>query len=115
MLLTLGKTRIYREKGVAINVKPSLIHTPRISTRRRERIIDLSMMKPPLSFIFTKYHLSELNRYLYILGYTWIYMEKEITIKVKKETKDLLDLIKIHPRQSYDEVLRRLIEEHKNE
>jgi predicted CopG family antitoxin len=32
------------------------------------------------------------------------------SIKVKEETKKLLDELKVHPRQSYDEVIRRLIE-----
>jgi len=35
------------------------------------------------------------------------------TIKVKKETRDDLDLLKIHPRQSYDEVIAKLIKEFK--
>jgi len=33
----------------------------------------------------------------------------DTTIKIKKETKDDLDLMKIHPRQSYDEVITKLI------
>ena len=35
------------------------------------------------------------------------------TIKLTKETKDLLDVYKIHPRQSYDEVIRMLIKIYK--
>ncbi|MBS7610692.1 hypothetical protein KEJ27_00540 [Candidatus Bathyarchaeota archaeon] len=32
------------------------------------------------------------------------------SIKVKEETKKKLDELKVHPRQSYDEVINRLIE-----
>ncbi len=35
------------------------------------------------------------------------------SIKIKEETKQLLDKLKVHPRQSYDEIIRRLIEEYK--
>ena len=39
-------------------------------------------------------------------------MEKEIkTIKIYKTTKDELDKFKIHPRDTYDMIVRRLIEE----
>ncbi|MEM0076809.1 MAG: antitoxin VapB family protein [Thermoproteota archaeon] len=31
------------------------------------------------------------------------------SIKVKEETKKKLDKLKVHPRQSYDEVINRLI------
>ena len=32
------------------------------------------------------------------------------SIKIKEETKKMLDKLKVHPRQSYDEVIRKLIE-----
>jgi predicted CopG family antitoxin len=32
------------------------------------------------------------------------------TIRVNKETKDKLDLIKIHPRETYNDVITRLVE-----
>jgi len=35
----------------------------------------------------------------------------DTTIKVKKKTRDDLDLMKIHPRQSYDEVIVKLIKD----
>jgi predicted CopG family antitoxin len=42
------------------------------------------------------------------------YEEKKVrldaTIRVSRETKKKLDSIKVHPRQSYDEVIRKLIE-----
>ncbi|MCP8315537.1 MAG: hypothetical protein H3Z51_01555 [archaeon] len=34
-------------------------------------------------------------------------------IKVSEETKKVLDEIKIHPRETYEDVIKRLIEEHK--
>jgi len=39
----------------------------------------------------------------------------DTTIKIKKDTKEMLDKRKIHPRQSYDEVLVELIKEVKND
>jgi len=39
-------------------------------------------------------------------------MEKT-TIQISKQTKALLDELKIHPRETYDEVIRRLIESRK--
>ncbi|MHA1364585.1 MAG: DUF7557 family protein [Candidatus Freyarchaeota archaeon] len=32
------------------------------------------------------------------------------SIKIREETKKMLDKLKVHPRQSYDEVIRKLIE-----
>jgi len=37
-------------------------------------------------------------------------MSEYTTIRVRRETKKKLDALKIHPRQSYDEVIRKLIE-----
>jgi len=37
-------------------------------------------------------------------------MSKITTIRVREETKKLLDEIKIHPRETYEEVILRLIE-----
>ncbi len=31
------------------------------------------------------------------------------TIRVSKEVKDLLDVLKVHPRETYNDVLKRLI------
>jgi len=41
-----------------------------------------------------------------ILYYTMV----NTTIKITKETKELLDEFKIHPRQSYEETIRGLID-----
>jgi hypothetical protein len=41
---------------------------------------------------------------IYILPLMWK------SIKVSEETKKMLDELKVHPRQSYNEVIRRLIE-----
>jgi len=41
--------------------------------------------------------------------------EKMTTIKVSVATQTSLELMKIHPRQSYDEVIVKLIMESKNE
>lgn len=41
--------------------------------------------------------------------------EKTTTIKVSVATRTSLDLMKIHPRQSYDEVIRNKILEKKDE
>jgi predicted CopG family antitoxin len=35
------------------------------------------------------------------------------SIKIKEETKKMLDELKVHPRQSYDEVIRELIGRHR--
>jgi len=37
----------------------------------------------------------------------------DTTIKIKEKTKWDLDLMKVHPRQSYDEVIAKLIKEFK--
>lgn len=37
------------------------------------------------------------------------------TIKVSEKTKKLLDAIKIHPRETYDDILKRLIKLIKDE
>jgi predicted DNA-binding protein len=34
------------------------------------------------------------------------------TVKMSIETKKRLDSLKIHPRETYDDVIKRLIEEH---
>jgi predicted CopG family antitoxin len=34
------------------------------------------------------------------------------SIKIKEKTKKMLDELKVHPRQSYDEVIRELIGRH---
>ena len=34
----------------------------------------------------------------------------DTTIKISKETKKELDKLKIHPRQSYEEVIKKLVE-----
>ncbi len=47
-------------------------------------------------------------RYIYILKYTLIYMDIT-TIRVSKEVKNLLDVLKVHPRETYNDVLKRLI------
>lgn len=40
-------------------------------------------------------------------------MQKEITtIKLSKSTADSLNLLKIHPRQSYEEVILKFVQEH---
>jgi len=39
-------------------------------------------------------------------------MKLLLTIKVYPKTKNMLDAIKVHPRQSYDEVITRLLEEY---
>lgn len=58
-----------------------------------------------------------IKAYLYILRYTLVYMEetKITTIKISKDTKSLLDEFKVHQRQSYEEVIRKIIEDSKNE
>ena len=40
-------------------------------------------------------------------------VEKLISIKISKENKEELDKLKIHPRQSYDEVIGGLIKKRK--
>jgi predicted CopG family antitoxin len=41
--------------------------------------------------------------------------QKGSTIHLSSETKQELDKLKVHPRQSYEEVIRKLIEEYKKE
>ncbi len=31
------------------------------------------------------------------------------TLKVKKKTKEMMDKLKVHPRQSYDEIIRKAL------
>ena len=38
-------------------------------------------------------------------------MVKTTTIRVDEETKGLLDAVKIHPRETYNDVLKRLIKD----
>lgn len=40
-------------------------------------------------------------------------MATEFNIKVTKELKDKLDEIKIHPRETYDDIIQRLLKEAK--
>ena len=40
-------------------------------------------------------------------------MAMRTTIAVSKETKKILDRLKIHPREPYEDVIRRLIEQKK--
>lgn len=37
-------------------------------------------------------------------------MAKITTIKISEETKKKLDKLKVHPRQSYEEVIKKLVE-----
>lgn len=41
-------------------------------------------------------------------------MVETTTIRVDDKTKDMLDSIKVHPRETYDDILKRLIEMIKN-
>ena len=41
-------------------------------------------------------------------------MVNDTTIKVSQDTRNSLDLLKIHPRQSLDEVIVKLIKDSKN-
>jgi len=36
------------------------------------------------------------------------------TVRIKQSTKDALDELKIHPRETYDECINKIIEEVKN-
>ena len=40
-------------------------------------------------------------------------MKKITTIRIRKTTKKMLDKIKVHPRETYEEVILRLIRERK--
>lgn len=42
-------------------------------------------------------------------------MVETTTIRVNKGTKKLLDSVKIHPRETYDDVLKRLIKKFQEE
>jgi len=42
-------------------------------------------------------------------------MVSDTTIKISSDTRVSLELMKVHPRQSYDEVIIKLIMEAKNE
>jgi predicted DNA-binding protein len=35
---------------------------------------------------------------------------RDTTIRLRRETKQMLDGLKIHPRETYDEVIRKLVE-----
>ena len=41
--------------------------------------------------------------------------DKVTTIRVHEDTKKLLDEIKVHPRETYEDVIRRLIEKWKEQ
>jgi len=47
------------------------------------------------------------SRKVFIVFYQYILMWK--SIKIKEKTKKELDKLKIHPRQSYDEVIMNLV------
>lgn len=40
-------------------------------------------------------------------------MDENTTIKISSKTRDKLEKLKIHPRQSYDEVIEKLLEDAK--
>jgi len=45
--------------------------------------------------------------------YGAIMSEEPTTIRIRKSTKDMLDSLKIHPRETYEDVILRLIESSK--
>jgi len=56
-----------------------------------------------------------LNICLRNVVYGAIMSEEATTIRIRKSTKDILDSLKIHPRETYEDVILRLIKEKRGE
>ena len=53
---------------------------------------------------------AELKYYLPLLGWWMSYRERTTSIRISKEVRAELERLKVHRREPYDDVIRRLLE-----